>query len=190
MSVRSKSKPPSQDRLILVFLLAIAIFAILSISPILFGDIEKTYSDSKDWVHKHSDGKGGIINLAENKTLIAFHHFMGKWQQQVAENNAKQQYIPMNHDDSEHLSLARGISGLPISQTPALVGAKHGTIRCPSSTSDENSFHMNQLAYWNEPQGDADISFVSPFAPKDTTEKRYVTFEPDRGGWNNIRMCK
>jgi hypothetical protein len=34
-----------------------------------------------------------------------------------------------------------------------------------------------------------DQNFVSPFAvPVDSDKKRYMTFEPDPGGWNNIRM--
>ena len=80
------------------------------------------------------------------------------------------------------LPLSRGVSGLPLKETPALVGAQHGSIQCK-----EHNI-MDQLAYWNNPQGDLDISFVSPFVQADSNEKRYVTFEPDRGGWNNIRM--
>ena len=73
--------------------------------------------------------------------------------------------------------LARGVSGLPMSQTPALLGAQPGHIEC--------DVDVDKLAYWNDPQGDRDRKFVSPFA---TSEGRYLTFEPDMGGWNNIRM--
>lgn len=73
--------------------------------------------------------------------------------------------------------LARGVSGLPMSQTPALVGAKPGHIDCDVDVDD--------IVYWNDPQGTRDREFVSPFVtPKDY----YLTFEPDPGGWNNIRM--
>lgn len=74
-------------------------------------------------------------------------------------------------------SLARGVSGLPMSQTPALVGARPGHIQC--------DINVDDLAYWNDPQGTRDQNFKSPFA---TPPGRYITFEPDRGGWNNIRM--
>ncbi len=73
--------------------------------------------------------------------------------------------------------LARGVSGLPMSQTPALYGAQPGHIDCDVDVGD--------IAYWNDPQGDRDRNFVSPFA---TPAEHYLTFEPDMGGWNNIRM--
>lgn len=123
-------------------------------------------------------------NLAGNKTLLTWRYWKGQMQQK-----SDVQHNIVNVSDGSSLSLARGRSGLPMSQTPALVGAKHGTIQCPSSDGSGNIIYMNELAYWNDPQGDVDVNFVSPFAPpKDTQQKRYVTFEPDRGGWNNIRM--
>ena len=78
---------------------------------------------------------------------------------------------------------ARGISGLPMGQTPALSGASRGKIEC--------DVDVDALAYWNDPQGDRDRSFRSPFAdpPSQTLlDTKYVTFQPDSGGWNNIRM--
>ena len=183
--LRRYSKPPSQDRLVIIFISATAIFSLLSISPFLFGNFPSIETNNN---------KGGIIsNLAGNKTALLWHYFMRLQQEQLAENIAKHEYVPMVdnnviHDADEPLPLSRGVSGLPIEQTPALVGAKHGTITCPDGTT------MDRLAYWNEPQGELDVSFVSPFAPTQSSsseskkERRYVTFEPDRGGWNNIRM--
>ena len=48
----------------------------------------------------------------------------------------------------------------------------------------------NLLVYWNEPQGEWDRTYVGKFDPPPTDDAppKYVTFEPDRGGWNNIRM--
>jgi len=78
-------------------------------------------------------------------------------------------------------SLARGVSGLPMDQTPALVGASRGHIEC--------DVNVDELVYWNEPQGERDNNFKSPFAkPSSSGQRKYITFEPDRGGWNNIRM--
>lgn len=98
--------------------------------------------------------------------------------------------------DINSLSLARGASGLPPSQTPALVGARHGHISCSDDVQDVDS-SMDYLAYWNDP-GSMDLEFMSPFDVNtkdnnhDSTKKerirKYITFEPDRGGWNNIRM--
>eukprot|EP00934_Nitzschia_sp_Nitz4_P001975 Nitzschia sp. Nitz4//scaffold137_size62074//40707//42376//NITZ4_006422-RA/size62074-augustus-gene-0.2-mRNA-1//1//CDS//3329535721//1975//frame0 len=73
--------------------------------------------------------------------------------------------------------LARGVSGLPMSKTPALIGAQSGHIECDVDVDD--------IVYWNDPQGERDRNFVSPFA---TPPDHYLTFEPDPGGWNNIRM--
>ena len=78
--------------------------------------------------------------------------------------------------------LARGVAGLPMSQTPALEGAKWAHIECDADVDD--------YAYWNDPQGKRDQNFKSPFAKFSDNESkhRYLTFQPDPGGWNNIRM--
>jgi hypothetical protein len=80
-------------------------------------------------------------------------------------------------------SLARGVSGLPMSQTPALIGAKRGHIDC--------DVNIDDVVYWNDPQGTRDENFESPFATpssSDSGREYFLTFEPDPGGWNNIRM--
>lgn len=77
--------------------------------------------------------------------------------------------------------IGRGVNALPPSKTPALEGAERGTVQC--------DVNVNSLAYWNSPQGTRDRQFQSPFVGKKADEKpRYLTFEPDRGGWNNLRM--
>ncbi|KAL3893662.1 MAG: hypothetical protein SGARI_008016, partial [Bacillariaceae sp.] len=77
--------------------------------------------------------------------------------------------------------LARGVAGLPMSKTPALMGAKWGHVDCDVDVDD--------IAYRNDPQGTRDNEFVSPFAEKEEegAPTRYLTFQPDPGGWNNIR---
>ena len=77
-------------------------------------------------------------------------------------------------------SLARGHSGLPMDQTPALIGAKRGGIQCDSDAD------VSSLAYWNNPQGRRDEAFISPF--RVSGGSKYLTFEADSGGFNNIRM--
>jgi len=42
-----------------------------------------------------------------------------------------------------------------------------------------------EMVYWSDIPTDS--SYVSPFKKK-TTAVQYMTFEPDEGGWNNIRM--
>ena len=46
--------------------------------------------------------------------------------------------------------------------------------------------YNSAMAYWNSPQGTRDEQFISPF--KVTGKRKYITFEPDPGGFNNIRM--
>jgi len=77
--------------------------------------------------------------------------------------------------------LSRGVSGLPMSETPALIGAKRGTIECDVNVDD--------LAYWNDPQGAADRDFVSPFRVSTSGTDKYMTFYQDAGRFNNIRMA-
>eukprot|EP00538_Stauroneis_constricta_P012709 CAMPEP_0119555404 /NCGR_PEP_ID=MMETSP1352-20130426/7633_1 /TAXON_ID=265584 /ORGANISM="Stauroneis constricta, Strain CCMP1120" /LENGTH=1158 /DNA_ID=CAMNT_0007602161 /DNA_START=358 /DNA_END=3834 /DNA_ORIENTATION=+ len=73
--------------------------------------------------------------------------------------------------------LQRGVSGLPMSKTPALVGAEPGHIEC--------DIDIDDIVYWNNPQGTRDNEFESPFK---SPPGSYITFEADPGGWNNIRM--
>ncbi|GFH56455.1 hypothetical protein CTEN210_12931 [Chaetoceros tenuissimus] len=44
-------------------------------------------------------------------------------------------------------------------------------------------FDPSEMVYWDDIP--ADSKYVSPFHD----EEKYITFEPDRGGWNNIRMA-
>lgn len=106
---------------------------------------------------------------------------------------------------------ARGHSGLPPNETPALNGAKRGTISCPDTDPKVQEVLSSMLAFWNDPRGtrDEEAAYPSikgynsthhtfmppplPYADKSTPlksriRKRYLTFEPDTGGWNNLRM--
>ena len=69
-------------------------------------------------------------------------------------------------------NLARGISRRLTEQTPALIGAKRGHIQgC--------DVNVDTLAYWNEPQGDRDVKFVSPFS-HESSKPKYLVFTPDK----------
>lgn len=133
----------------LVFVLASAAFALLTISPFLTGHFPE--HDEVGLFRKHNTTRFYLQN-----------------QQNMTEFNSS--------DSNDSLPLARGSSGLPMSLTPALLGAKHGSITC---SSDSGDFKLDELAYWNEP-GPYDTKFASPFAPKVQAMTRYVTFEPDR----------
>lgn len=69
-------------------------------------------------------------------------------------------------------------------------GSKKGHILCDK---DVDSY----VSYWSDPRSNADQLFQSPFSKgtmvsnqANTTSgtPRYLSFEPDCGGWNNIRM--
>ncbi len=76
------------------------------------------------------------------------------------------------------------LPSVPVSSTEApkdikWVPAQRGHIQCDVNVDD--------MVYWNDPQSSVDQYFRSPFLPHDE-EERFLTFEPDSGGWNNIRM--
>ena len=63
-----------------------------------------------------------------------------------------------------------------MAETPALLGAQRGHIQCDEDVDD--------LAYWNDPQGERDRTFVSPFAANSEQtqqEEIYILFNPDSG---------
>jgi len=66
-------------------------------------------------------------------------------------------------------------------------GSKLGTIQC-----DENVSSL--ISYWNDPLSETDRNFQSPFWDNSSesnaldAKTKYLSFEPDPGGWNNIRM--
>lgn len=69
-------------------------------------------------------------------------------------------------------------------------GSARGIVKCDAEIS-------SLVSYWDDPLSDADRTFRSPFLEsplttaadkRNTKTKRYLSFEPDLGGWNNIRM--
>ena len=138
-------------------------------------------------------------------------HDWNKLQQILLQNDVISRIIPRTQT-------ARGFSGLPPEQTPALQGAMRGTITCPDVDPRINEIMSSMLAFWNEPRGtqDAETQYyyeykdkdgkqhrrqhpfipkpLDKFDPKDllqtvkSSRRRYLTFEPDTGGWNNMRI--
>ena len=69
----------------------------------------------------------------------------------MEQQSDKKEAISDNDGDQEPASpLARGVNKLPLSRTPALIGASRGHIQCDVPVDEE------RLVYWSAPQGDRD----------------------------------
>jgi hypothetical protein len=86
----------------------------------------------------------------------------------------------------QHKPVARGVAGRPRDQTPSVSeAASRAHVECPELSVDS-------LAYWNDPVGVLDVGFQSPFrvdnrpTPEAANNEHYISFSPDRGGWNNV----
>ena len=74
--------------------------------------------------------------------------------------------------------VARGVAGVDMADSPALSTAKRAHIDC--------DINVDSLAYWN--QDELDHQHPQPFRLDQTQPEKFITFTPDRGGWNNVRM--
>lgn len=82
--------------------------------------------------------------------------------------------------DQSTLPLARGVAGRPDNQTPTLSTARRGHVK-------DCELNIDGLAYWNEGETVIKSPFDVRLNSNDDTAK-FLTFTPDRGGWNNVRM--
>eukprot|EP00980_Cylindrotheca_fusiformis_P028685 scaffold22635_cov134-Cylindrotheca_fusiformis.AAC.13 len=147
-------------------------------------------SNSKNHISLHSlfDKSKKVEEAIETKSYSVLKHakealrlggHFGVPEDELSDRDPFDMRDTEQHPEQIEASLARGAAGLPMSQTPALIGARPGHIECDVDVDD--------MAYWNDPQGKRDQEFQSPFATS-TPDNHYITFEPDPGGWNNIRM--
>ena len=111
----------------------------------------------------------GIEQDEEKEVEIQSNSFDQKESKQAASSPIDD---PSTHDDTEkkindtalpteigskniEQKVGKRVPPLPMSETPALNGAKKGTIEC--------EVDVSSLVYWNDPQGSRDVDYVSPF---------------------------
>lgn len=174
----------SKTKIVLLFIAAVSLSMTVIIPMILLELSTKNGSPSNDShisIHDLMHPKK-VLEIRENPPLKRTTIPTAKPTfRPTAKPTTKPAANPTTSSAKHHI-LARGVAGLPMSKTPALEGAKWGHVECDVDVDDH--------VYWNDPQGKRDQNFQSPFAGLADSEgkRRYLTFEPDPGGWNNIRM--
>lgn len=94
----------------------------------------------------------------------------------VAKNSsAADILVNLNHKTSENIQQGKP-SNSSLELSNGVIRHPH-VLKCP---------HGDLLTFWRNPTK-YDIEYVTPFKNYGPAQK-YVTFEPDFGGWNNIRM--
>ena len=173
-----------------IMLIAIGVFA-LSMTTIIPMFLLETTTSSNGFA---SSSLHNVLSKSEEELRNLIEKQRNNEKIPIAKKDTTKKVIPeeaekslLQQERKKHSVLARGVSGLPMSQTPALDGAEWGHIGCDT--------YVDDMAYWNDPQGTRDQNFVSPFSVQNSDEQqrhkkfpKYLTFEPDPGGWNNIRM--
>ncbi len=151
----------------------------------------------KDVGRKSDEGSEDSNHGSEGDAFSVTKLTWQRLQQKLVEGNLLPSPIPLDRT-------ARGFSGLPSDQTPALDGARRGHIHCNDTLPAVEAVLSSMLAFWNDPPGlrDRDAGspnvephpFVAPPLSREEAKnpkqsrRRYLTFEPDTGGWNNLRM--
>ena len=179
------------------------------------GNKEAKGAESGVEMHKAAEKNENLKNAIIPKDDTNYSPSSLSWkqlQETILKNNLLPPPIPLTRTARGFSGLPSS------SQTPALDGALRGTIHCPDTDPRIQDVMSSMLAFWNDPRGARDtvagytnykpsqidsnynethphpflpppLPPFSPGAPRSSNiRRRYLTFEPDTGGWNNLRI--
>ena len=107
--------------------------------------------------------------------------------------NMKKRKNVKNNEKTEESESKLALKGANASEKSSGNGKpKHslGGLQCSAFGGPPDEVVAKEMVYWSDIPSDA--NYVSPFRKNNEANNRptqYMTFEPDGGGWNNIRMA-
>eukprot|EP00548_Thalassiothrix_antarctica_P006224 CAMPEP_0194139344 /NCGR_PEP_ID=MMETSP0152-20130528/8992_1 /TAXON_ID=1049557 /ORGANISM="Thalassiothrix antarctica, Strain L6-D1" /LENGTH=589 /DNA_ID=CAMNT_0038837129 /DNA_START=325 /DNA_END=2094 /DNA_ORIENTATION=- len=92
------------------------------------------------------------------------------------ENNDEEEENDNTNDEQENNSITAA----------QLSSSRIASLKCQKYEGPHTPKAIEEMVYWHDISSDS--KFVSPFH-KNKKKRQYLTFDPDGGGWNNIRMA-
>jgi len=203
-SNEKKKKSVSNSPLTNTLMIGLAICALLSISANILHD--DTFS------HHDNNNNSAIANAMKDFKSSAKHYrqkLVSQKRQGQSNNNENQEEKNTDDDSNEDVkeeeedatnegdekeqeeeeeeekNNSNESVGGTTSSTSRIASLKCDTFGGPSS-----SKAAEEMVYWRDVPSDS--KFVSPFKKEKNSsdnQRQYLTFDPDGGGWNNIRMA-